>query len=309
MKRTSPFWRGRVLADPADEHVVASGGRARRRELLDFDPGSAGEDRRRLLGRERVRRLEPDRLGVADEDGHPHAGRAHRQDRQLQDLSRLLAQFLLFLELDAVEAPVHAQVVVLGRLGAELLHCLGTGARDGLVGGDPDALEPGRVVQGLERARERDRTAVRVGDDAVVLGGADAVHLGHHERNARLEAERRRLVDADGAALDGDRDELAARLCADREETEIDVARRQRLGSRLLDHGPVEHGAGRARAREQAQVAVAALMQELHRDGADGSRRADDADAGVRRPSQARTPGAGLGRRGRRRSRARDRRS
>ena len=40
-------------------------------------------------------------------------------DRQLQDLPRLLAQLLLFLELDPVEAPVHAQVVVLGRLGAE----------------------------------------------------------------------------------------------------------------------------------------------------------------------------------------------
>ena len=135
--------------------------------------GRVGEDRRRLLGRERLLRLDPDRLGVPDEHRHPHARRADRERRQLEDLARLLAQLLLLVELDAVEVPVHAQVVLLRRLAAQPLHRLRAGAGDRLVGGDAHAHEPGGVVQRLEGAGERDRAAVRVGDDALVLGRPD----------------------------------------------------------------------------------------------------------------------------------------
>ena len=155
-------------------------------------PGAPARIDGRLLGRERLARLEPDRLRVADEHGHAHARGAHRQRGQLEDLARLLAQLLLLLELDAVEAPVHPQVELVRRGAAQLLHRLRPRAGDRLIGGDAHADEAGRVVQRLERARERDRAAVRVGDDPVVLGRADAVHLRHDERDARLEPVRRR---------------------------------------------------------------------------------------------------------------------
>ena len=52
---------------------------------------------------------------------------------------------------------------------AQLLHPLSAGAGHGLVGGDVDAPQRGRLVQRLEDAGERDRAAVRVRDDSVAL--------------------------------------------------------------------------------------------------------------------------------------------
>ena len=80
----------------------------------------------------------------------------------------------------------------------------------------------------------------------------------------------------------GDRNELAARPGADREEEEVDVPGRERLGRRLLDEDLVvaERDArpGRPRRRERAHV-VAALGEQLERDRADGASGADDTDA------------------------------
>ena len=161
---------------------------------------------------------------MADEHRHADARGADRQRRQLEDLPRLLAQLLLLVELDAVEAPVHPQVVLVRRLAAQLLHRLRACAGDRLVGGDAHAHEPGGVVQRLERAGERDRAAVRVRDDALVLGRADAVHLGHDERDPGSSRYADGLVDADRAATDGVGDELAGRRGADGEEAEVEVA-------------------------------------------------------------------------------------
>jgi hypothetical protein len=85
-------------------------------------------------------------------------------------------------------------------------------------------------VQRLEHHRQRDRAAVRVRDDAVVLGCAPAVHLGHHERNPVLEAIGGRLVDRDRAARDGVGHELARERGSDREQAHVEVARAERLG-------------------------------------------------------------------------------
>ena len=104
-----------------------------------------------------------------------------------------------------------------------------------MVGGDPDAREAGGVVQGLQHARERDRAAVRVGDDAVVAERSFAVHLGDDERNPLFEAVRGRLVDRNRAAADGVGHELATCFCADGEQAKVEVAGGERLSSRLLD--------------------------------------------------------------------------
>ena len=105
---------------------------------------------------------------------------------------------------------------------------------------------------------------------------AVAVHLRHDKRDAGLEPVGRRLVDADRAAADGVGDELAARLGADREEAEVEIARGEHCRGRLLDGRPAELLPGRPRRGEQAHVAVAALAQELDRDGSDCAGRADD---------------------------------
>ncbi len=249
----------RVLPDPADEDVVAACGPAGRRELLQPDPRRRAEQLRRLLRRERLLGLDPHRLGVPHEHGDADAGRADREVGQLEDLLGLLAELLLLLELDAVERPVHPEVVVLGRLRAQALHRLGTRARDRLVGGDAHPDEPSGVVEGLERAGERDRAAIRVRDDPVVLERARRVHLRHDERDPRLEPVGGRLVHRDRAAADGVGDELAARGGADREETEVEVSCGERLGRRLLDRPAGELLPGGAGGREDPDVLVAAL--------------------------------------------------
>ena len=135
-------------------------------------------------------------------------------------------------------------------------------------------------MQRLQRQGERDRAAVRVREDAVVLEGALAVHLGDDERDPGLETVRRRLVDRDRAAADGRRDELARRARADREEEHVDTGTGQRIRRRLLDRPLAELPSCRARRREDAHVLVAARAQEIQRDRSDGAGRTDDADRG-----------------------------
>ena len=141
-------------------------GLARGRELVELHRRGGLEQRAGALGGERLLGLDPDRLGVADHDRHADARGLDRQVGQLHDLAGLGAELRLLVELLAVEVPVHAQVVLVGRLAAQALHRLRAGARDRLVGRDAHAREAGLLVQRLEHARERDRAAVRVRDDA-----------------------------------------------------------------------------------------------------------------------------------------------
>ena len=243
-----------------------------------------GEQLARALGSEVVLELDPDRLGVADHHRHAHAGRLDRQLGQLHDLARLVAQLRLLVELLAVEVPVHAQVVLVLRLVAQPFHRLRAGAGDRLVRRDAHAHEPGRLVQRLQDAGERDRAAVRVGDDAVVLERAHRIHLRHDERNAGLEPVGRRLVDRERAAAHGVRHELAGGARADREQEDVDVAARRapraspprRCTARAACR-PSAPTRRRARARSRAAAAARSVTR------ADGACRADDADPGATR--------------------------
>ena len=75
-------------------------------------PGAALEQLPCALGRERLLRLDPHRLRVADQHRHAHARRADRQLGQLHDLPRLLADLRLLVELLAVEVPVHGEILL-----------------------------------------------------------------------------------------------------------------------------------------------------------------------------------------------------
>src|SRR5205807_4385087 len=98
------------------------------------------------------------------------------------------------------------------------------------VGRHSHAPEPGLRVKWRERANELDRRAVWVRDDPVVRCCPFPVHLWDHERDPVSEPEGRGLVDAHCAATDGGGYELAALLCPDREEAEVEIACRQCLG-------------------------------------------------------------------------------
>jgi hypothetical protein len=89
-------------------------------------------------------------------------------------------------------------------------------------------------VQRLENAAELNCRAVRVGDDLVVVENA-VIDAGDDEWDAVGEAVGVRLVEADGAAAGRVGDELAARLGADREEAEVEIAGSQRVRRGLLD--------------------------------------------------------------------------
>ena len=203
--------------------------------------GAAREQLARLLGRERVLGLDPDRLGVADEHRHAHARRLDRQVGQLQDLRVSARSF----DSSSNSSPSKSQSMRRscssgGSSRSRSIACAPAPETDWYVA-TRTRTRPGRVVQRLQHAGQRDRAAVRVRDDAVVLERAVAVHLRHDERDARLEPVRRRLVDRDRAAAHRVRHELARRRRADGEEEEVDVAARERLGRRLLDRA-----AGRA---------------------------------------------------------------
>ena len=222
---------------------------------------------------------------MADEHRHAHARRADREVRQLEDLAGLGAELRLLVRLVALPRPVHHQVVLGRRLRAKLLHPLRAGAGDGLVRRDVHPLQGHDVVQRLQHAGERDRAAVRVRHDPVALERlerAGRVHLGHDERIPVDEPVGGGLVDADRTGGRGDRNELATRARPDREQEEVDVPRRERLGRRLLDEDLVvaerQARAGRARRGERAHV-VAALGEQLECDRADRARGADDTDA------------------------------
>ena len=58
-----------------------------------------------------------------------------------------------------------------------------------------------------------------------MLRGALAVHLRDDERDAVVQPERSRLVDAERSSADCMRYELAARGCADGEEADVEIAR------------------------------------------------------------------------------------
>ena len=201
-----------------------------------------------------------------------------RQLRKLEDLPRLGADLRLLVELDAVEGPVHPQVVVVRPLGAKPLDRLRSRARDRLVRGYADAREPGGVAQRSKDDAQRNGATVRVRDDPAMLERAPSVHLGNDERDALLEPKGGGLVHAERAGRRSRRHELAARFGADREQAHVELAAREPLGRRLLDREAVDRRAGGTGGCERGDVRVPALAQEAERDPADGTGRADDGD-------------------------------
>ena len=96
------------------------------------------------------------------------------------------------------------------RLGLreQFVHCLLAGAGHRLIGRDHDALDPGLVMQRLQRHHELRGRAVRIGDDALLAEARDRVgiHLRHDQRHvgSMRQAEELSITTAPCAAIFGD---------------------------------------------------------------------------------------------------------
>ena len=239
----------RVVADREHRHRVDVG----RRVVEHLDPGRLLEQLARLLRGQLLLEGRVDRLRVAQEDRHAHAGGGHREGRVAQDLPGLVHHLHLFLRVAVVEEGIDvrqhvegdavreglgfrlAGVHQVGDLLLELLDALLALARDRLVGRDDDAPELRGVVQRLEHDDHLDGRAVGVGDDAAVLRHRDrlGVHLGDDERDVVLHAEGAGVVDDDRPLPDCNGSEGLARTRPRTEEDDVDIGELALL--RLLD--------------------------------------------------------------------------
>ena len=147
------------------------------------------EDRARLLRRERLLCLDPDRLAVADEHRRADAGGLDRQVRQAEDLAGLLAEFQLLVELVADEVPIHREIGLHRLDGPQTFDTGVPRTRHGLVGRKPHLPHTCRVMERLEDTGELDRRAVRVRHDPPAVDRV-VVHAGDDERDALGEPER-----------------------------------------------------------------------------------------------------------------------
>ncbi len=155
-------------------------------------PGAARSSSRARSGLRSLSRLHVDGLGVAVDDGHAHARGAHADRGVAEDLARLVDQLALLVgvvvagrEAAGVGERVEGDLVGIGprrldlplvqqRVGLveQLVHRLLARAGDGLVGGDHQSLDAGRIVDRLEGDDHLHRRAVGVGDDPLVGGRA-----------------------------------------------------------------------------------------------------------------------------------------
>src|SRR5829696_9635635 len=161
--------RLRASADPADEDLVTACGRSRGREVFERDVRRRAENRPRLDGRQWLFGLDPDRLSVSYEDWDPDAGGLDGEVGQAEDLLRLGAELRLLAELVILQFPVHREVGLHRRHGAQALDARIARAGHRLVGRQPDSPQAGGFVQRLEEAGELNGRAVRVRDDRAIV--------------------------------------------------------------------------------------------------------------------------------------------
>src|SRR5215212_6842979 len=298
-----------VPADAADQDLIA----ARRRDRQRVDPGArvieddqavgGGEQLAAFLGREVVLRLQVDGLGVA---GHHRDPRAGRRDPHVfaepEDLARLAHHLALLgrvviAVLERLDLGQDVEGDLMGidawlrrltvenrpRLLPQLPDCVSAGARDRLIGGDDQPLDPDRVEDRLQRHHQLHRGAVGIRDQAVVIGDRVVVHPRHDEGYVVMHPPVARVVDDHGTRIDDLRRPLRAHLAPGGGKHQVEALDRS-VGQLLdLELGAGERNAAARRAsggeRHQLGDREPALGQHLEDRRADGAGGAEDADA------------------------------
>ena len=253
-----------IATDAPDEDLVAAGGLRSQRVfvigwiILDDDAGHRGEQLARPFGRDRIARLDVDRLRVADEDRDADGGARDPQVRQAQDLAALVDDLPLFLGVAIRQEDVDLRQGIEGdrvgidrgrlRLAADMRPDLAlelgqrvrAGARDRLVGVDDDALEADRVAQRHQDRGELHRRTVRVGDDARMALEVVRVDLRDDERDVRVHPPGGRIVDDRGSMGHRGRCQLHGDVRAGREERDVHALERLRHGLADLEIAAVD---------------------------------------------------------------------
>ena len=240
---------------------------------------------------------------MAHEDRHAHASGRHL-DLRIDDLLRLRHHLPLFLGgpvlhedvdmRDDVERDLLLELVdrhirrrVVDRLGLipKLVDPFLARAADRLVGADDHPLDRRAIVQRLQRHDHLRGRAVGVGDDIAVLHHLDRlrVHLRHDQRNVRLIAIERRVVDHHAARLGGLGRIDLGRVRADGEKRHVpaaEIERVQVLGLECL-LAIADFGAQRFSARQSHDLigGKLALGQDVQHFAAHVTGGADDSDA------------------------------
>src|SRR6476620_1963076 len=293
-----------VAADAADEDVVLAGGVDRHRVAAGggvVDDGHArgrGEQLAGLLRLQRLAGLDVDRLGVAGLDRDPDAGRADPDPVVAEDLAGLVDQLALLVgvvvpvgeaaglgqdvEGDLVRVDLRRRHVVAAdhraRLGAQLVDRPLAGAGDGLVGGDHQALDPGRVVERFQGDDHLHGRAVRVGNDPLVALEGVGVDLGDDQRHVVVHAPVAGVVHDRRAGLDHLRGPLGADRAAGRGEDEVEALDRLVADRVHAQHlaAELDRLAGRALGGQRPQLGdrEPATGEQLDDRSADETRRA-----------------------------------
>ncbi len=167
----------------------------------------------------------------------------------------------------------------------QLVHALLAGAGHRLVGAHHHPLDRRAVMQGLERHHHLRGRAIGVGDD-VFLGIAVnclRVHFRHDQRNIRVVAVERRVVDHGAPGLGGLGCVLLCRLRADGEQRHIPAGEIESVEILGLESGvaKADFGAQRTAARQRGDLVDGklALGQDVQHFAAHVARGADDNDS------------------------------
>ena len=299
---------GEVLAHPANVYRIVADGvvHGRGTTLAVFDERHAlglAQQIAGVQGRDRIAGFDMQRFRMAVEHRDAHAGGVHPNAVVLKDLLRLARHFHLFFGV-AVGADVPSvgygiegdlrrmDRAIVERLGVQQIGGLagqfgdagGAGAGDRLIGGDVDALDARRIVNGLERHRHLNGRTVGIGDDvgADAVGDALVVHLGNHQRDAVVHAELGSVVDHHGTGLGGARRVLAGDRPAGGEQGDLRVGEIevvQRLhGNELVAHLQALAGGAFARQERHGVVGEAPLVEDFAHRFAHRAGGADDGD-------------------------------
>jgi hypothetical protein len=173
------------------------------------------------------------------------------------------------------------------RLLEQFVHALLAGARDRLVGRHDDPLDPGGIVERLQRDDHLRGRAVGIGDDILARIARDRlrINLRHDQRNVRIHAVERAVVDDDAARRRADRSVDPADVGAGGEQRHVPAREIEMLDILDLEFlaavAEIDDRSARARAGDRRDFVCGklALGEDIEDFATDIAGRADDDDA------------------------------
>ena len=118
-------------------------------------------------------------------------------------------------------------------LPLQLCDRLRAGSRNRLVARSKNSFYKKCLVQGIERHQGDGRSAIRVGDDAVMQFDVGSVNFRNHQRDFFIHPERARIIDHHATGFGGQGREFFRDAAAGAEQRDVDPA--ERIPGQLFD--------------------------------------------------------------------------